>query len=88
MYESTNGIGPSNIVVKFSKVSNIHRHYTRYDSQGHFFINSVRTTHFALKGLQIEGAKLWATLTSDIKNSQTKNCCKSHFKKMIESYVN
>ena len=53
----------------------------RYASQGNFFINNVRTTHFDLKGLQIEGAKLWATLTWDIKNSQTKNCFKSRLKK-------
>ena len=88
VYESTNGIGPSNIVIKFSKVSNIHRHNTGYASQGNFFINSVRTTYFGFKGLQIEGAKLWATLTWDFKNSQTKNCSKSRLKKMIEYYVN
>ena len=65
-------IGPSNIVIKFSKVFNIHRHNTRYASQGNFFINSVRTTHFGLKGLQIEGSKLWVTLTWDIKTAKLK----------------
>ena len=81
--KSTNGIGPLNIVIKFSKVSNIPRHNTRYASRGNVFINSVRITHFGLKGLQI--AKLWATLAWDIKNSHTKNCLKSHFKKKKKS---
>ena len=57
--------------------SEIHCHNTRYD-------DVVRTTQFGLKVLQIEGAKLWATISTDIKNCQTKSF-NSRFKKfMIE----
>ena len=66
-----NGIGPSN-VSKFIRVSETHCHNTRYADQGNLYINSVRTTRFGLKGLQFEGAKLWAAISTDIKNSQTK----------------
>ena len=59
VFESNNGIGPSNNVLKFIKVSETHCHNTRYADQGNLYINSVRTTRFGLKGLQFEGAKLW-----------------------------
>ena len=88
VFESTNGIGPSNNVIKFIRVSETHCHNTRYADQGNLYINSVRTTRFGLKGLQFEGAKLWAVISVDIKNSQTKKSLSSRFKKyMLELYV-
>ena len=88
VFESVNGIGPSNNVIKFNRVSETHCHNTRYTDQGNLYINSVRTTRFGLKGLQVEGAKLWAAISPDIKNSQTKKSFISRFKKyMFELYV-
>ena len=80
VFESTNGIGPSNNVLKFIRVSETHCHNTRYADEGNLYINSVRTTRFGLKGLQFEGAKLWAAISTDIKNSQTKKSFISRFK--------
>ena len=88
VFESVNGIGPSNNVIKFNRVSETHCHNTRYADQGNLYINSVRTTRFGLKGLQVEGAKLWAAISPGIKNSQTKKAFISCFKKyMLELYV-
>ena len=88
MFESTNGIGPSNNVLKFIRVSETHCHNTRYADKGNLYINSVRTTRFGLKGLQFEGAKLWVVISPDIKNSQSKKSFISRFKKyMLELYV-
>ena len=89
VFESINNIGPSNNLIKFTRVSEIYNHETRYAYHGNFYINSVRTIRYGLKGLKIEGAKLWATIPNDIKKSQTKKAFKSCFKKhMIKSYVN
>ena len=49
----------------------------------------VRTTRFGLKGLQLEGTRLWGNLPSKIKDSKTKNSFKVCFKKhMIDLYGN
>ena len=66
VFESTNGIGPSNNVLKFIRISETHCHNTRYADQGNLYINSVRTTRFGLKGLQFEGAKLWTAISTKI----------------------
>ena len=89
MYEAVNGIGPSNKIIKLHRVSDIHCHNTRYGDQGNLYINSARTTRFGLKGLHIEGSKLWATISTDIKKCQSKKSFNYLFKKyMIELYVN
>ena len=89
VYESINGVGPTNKVIKFTMASEIHSHNTRFASHGNFYTNSIRTTRFGLKSLLVEGCKLWATLSSDIKNSITKRSFNSRFKKhMIDSYIN
>ena len=66
VFESTNGIGPSNNVLKCIRVSETHCHNTRYADEGNLYINSVRTTRFGLKGLQFEGAKLWTAISTKI----------------------
>ena len=53
VYESTNGIGPSNNVIKFTRASEIHCHNTKYAGEGNLYINSDRTTRFGPKGFQI-----------------------------------
>ena len=63
VYESINGIGPVNKVITFTRVSDSHYHNTRYATHGNFYVRSVRTTRFGLKGLKIEGAKLYKLLT-------------------------
>ena len=60
-------IGPSNNVLNFIRVSETHCHNTRYADEGNLYITSVRTTQFGLKGLQFDGAKLWAAISTDIK---------------------
>ena len=64
VYESIIDIDHFNNVIKFTWVSGIHCHNTRSAGQRNLYMNSVRTvrtTPFGLKGLQIEGTKLWAT---------------------------
>jgi hypothetical protein len=89
VYESINNIGPSNNIIKFTMVSEIYSHETRYAYYGNFYINSARTIRYGTKGLKIEGAKLWTTIPNDIKKSRTKKAFKSRLKKhMIDSYGN
>ena len=54
-----------------------------------FYVNSVRITRFGLKGLQIEGARLWATLPINIKDKQSKKSFTYNLKKyMVDLYIN
>ena len=54
-----------------------------------FNINSVRTTHYGLKGLQIEAAKSWGNVPSNIKKKKLKASFNSCFKQhIINQYVN
>ena len=53
---------PVNKVIKFTRASDSHYHNTRYATHGNFYVSSVRTTRFGLKGLKMEGAKLWEYL--------------------------
>ena len=89
VFESINNIGPSNNLIKFTMVSEVYNHETRYAYHGNFYINSARTIRYGVKGLKIEGAKLWTTIPNDIKKSRTKKTFKSRLKKhMIDSYGN
>ena len=40
----------------------------RFAKHGNFYVSSVRTTRFGLKGLKIEGAKLWKNIPNNIKD--------------------
>ena len=82
VYEAVNRIGPSNKAIKSHRVSDIHCHNTSYADQGNLYINSARTTRFGLKGLHIEGSKLWA-IPTDIKNCQSKKSFNYLFKKYM-----
>ena len=89
VYQSIKGLGPAHDLTKFTRVSEIHSHHTRYATDGNLYTNSVRTTRFGLKGLQVEGARLWASLPSNVKDSITKESFVSRLKKhMIESNLN
>ena len=55
IYESINGVGPTNKVIMYTRASEIHNHNTRYAQNGNFYTQSVRTTRFGLKGLQTQG---------------------------------
>ena len=88
VYDSINGTGPTNKVVKFTLVSEIHDHDTRHAREGNLYTACVRTTRYGLKGLQNEGKKLWVTIPLNIKHSVTKGAFKSSLKKLlIDTYV-
>ena len=50
MHQSVNVIGPAYKVIKFNLASELHCHNIRYAKHGNFYVNSVRTTRFDLKG--------------------------------------
>ena len=80
-----NKIGP--LIIKFTLASDIHIHDTKYASKGYFYNNYIRTTQYGLKGLQIEGSKLWSMIPYNIKDAPTKKAFNARFKKyMIENY--
>ena len=82
-----NIIGPAHRLIKFNLASDVHRHETRFAKHGNFHVSSVRTTRFGLKGLQIEGAKLWENVPNNIKDIKAKKyfniCFKRH---LVNSY--
>ena len=89
IYESINSIGPTNKIVIYTRANEIHSHNTRYAKNGNFYVNSVRTTRFGLKGLQMEGKNLWEKLPNSIKECQTKKSfIRCHKKHIISSYNN
>ena len=81
IYESINDIGPANNVIKFTRASNIHTHDTRFANEGNFYVNSVRTVRYGIKGLQIQGARLWETLPKIVKDKPTKKSFINNLKK-------
>ena len=88
IYESVNDIGPTNIVIKYTWASEIHRHNTRYAHNGNLYTNSVRTTRFGLQGLQTQSKQLWEILPNKIKDCRTKKSFIKSFKQhIIASYM-
>ena len=79
MYESINGIGPTNNVIKFTRVSEIHCRNTRHAGQGNLY-NVLELPDLALKV-----SKFWVLNCGlpflGILNSQTKKSFNSCFKK-------
>ena len=49
VYESLNSIGPSKLIIKFTKVSEMHIYNTRFAKKGNIYNNYARTTRFGLK---------------------------------------
>ena len=83
VYESINDIGPSHSIIKYNRASKIHDHNTRYADHGNLFINNVRTNRFGLKGLKVEGAKIWATIPNYIKSSKSKIIFNYKYKSLL-----
>ena len=56
--------------------------------RGNLHVNSVRTSRFGLRSLNIEGGHLWATLPTHLKECSTKQAFNKHFKaNLISSYA-
>ena len=72
VYESSNNIGPTRSVIKFTRISEIHSHNTRRAERGDLYTAAVRTHRFGLKSLIIEGSNLWNNLPLELKESNTK----------------
>ena len=69
VHQSVNVIGPAQ-VIKFNLLNYIavipNNNNTRYAKHGNFYVSSNRTTRFGLKGVKIEGAKLWENIPNNI----------------------
>ena len=88
IYESRNYIGPINSIINLKRADEIHQHNTRYAHWGNLYINSTRTTRYGLKSIPVEGAKLWITLPSYIKEKPSKMSFKFSLKKLlINAYI-
>ena len=81
VYESKNNIGPISNIMNFTNVNEIHHHTTRCAHRGDLFINSVRTTRYGLKSIQVGSAKLWTSLPNHIKEIPSKTSFKLSLKK-------
>ena len=88
IYQSINGLGPVNRVIKFTFALDIHNHETRYASEGNLYTDNVSTTRYGLKALQNEGKILWSLIPSEIRNRKTKGIFKSRLKELlIKTYI-
>ena len=83
IFESVNNIGPSRSVIQFLLATDVHDHNTRYANEGNFYFNSVRTVKYGLKGLQIEGLKLWTAIPNNIKDSRSIKSFNANLKKFL-----
>ena len=75
VYESINGIGPTQSILKFTRACDVHSHDTRYARKGNFFNKSVRTT---LKPL-INATLILATLIFAMRGQNLKVFCDINF---------
>ena len=88
VYESINGIGPSQNIVKFKKVSGVHNYNTRYATSGGLFVGNVRTTQYGKGSLKIEGKNIWDTIPNKVKGCLTKKSFNVRFKKeLLKAYA-
>ena len=83
VYESLNCIGPTPALIKFTRVSEVHLHNTRYSSQGNYYNTFARTTRYGLRSLQIEGGKIWSAIPSFIQDCGSKKSFIRHLKNII-----
>ena len=89
VFESVNNIGHSQAVINFLRASEIHSHNTRFANSGNLFVNFARTNRYGLKALKFTGARIWATIPSNIKDSRSKNIFNAKYKKfLINLYCN
>ena len=72
VFESLNNIGPIQGILNFTRAFEILSHSTRFSVCGNLHVNSVRTSRFDLRSLNIEGGHLWATLPTHLKECSTK----------------
>ena len=88
VFDSLNNIGPIQGILNFTRASEIHSHSTRFSMRGNLHVNSVRTSRFGLRSLNIEGGHLWATLPTHLKECSTKQAFNKHFKaNLISIYM-
>ena len=88
IFDSLNNIGPIQGILNFTRASEIHSNSTRFSMRGNLHVNSVRTSRFGLRSLNIEGGHLWATLPTHLKECLTKQAFNKHFKaNLINSYA-
>ena len=83
VFESINNIGHSQSVINFIRASEIHVHNTRFANSGNLYVNYARTNRYGLKALKFEGAKVWATIPANIKDSRSKKLFKTNFKNFL-----
>ena len=58
---------PSCIADYFKQISSVHPYYTRQSNNEHLFVNQVKTSQHGLRSFCFSGAKLWNSLSLDVK---------------------
>ena len=85
VYDSLNNIGPVQGIISFMRASELHSHVTRFSTGGNLHTNSVRTSRFCLRTLNMN---LWITLPTHIKECSTQQTFNKHLKVyLISPYV-
>ena len=55
----------------FTKASNVHHHQTRFSSNENLYINQVNTTQCGLRIVHFSGAKLFNSLSNELKQNHS-----------------
>ena len=88
VYKSINKSGPSSSLVNFTLAAEVHSHDTRYATHGNIYTNSVRTMHYGLKSIVMEGKHIWRDLPLHIRTSPSIKSFTFNYKDyLISSYI-
>ena len=87
VYECHNKLAPIHFRDYFTQMSESRSYNTRGAARGDFFLVRKNTLQYGLRSICFNGAKIWNTIPSDIRNSPSirnfKNKLKKHF---LQSY--
>ena len=87
VYECHNKLAPIHFRDYFTQMSESHSYNTRGAARGDFFLVRKNTLQYGLRSICFNGAKLWNTIPSDIRNSPSIRNFKNKLKKrFLQSY--
>ena len=87
VYECHNKLAPIHFRDYFTQMSESHSYNTRGAARGDFFLVRKNTLQYGLRSICFNGAKIWNTIPSDIRNSPSIRNFKNKLKKrFLQSY--
>ena len=88
VYDSVNKTSPDCFHNFFLFTSSVHQYSTRQASQGDLYLTRKNSLQYGLKSLRYLGAKLWNTLSAELRNASSKILFKRNLKIYLLNKVN